>query len=431
MSRRSDPGAELIAHSDSPLGDQSAVADDVAPSATPTVRAASRKAAYWVVAAVGTLLVGVLMILIVGGSSTGGPPLASDNPAQAGGKALAEVLRQRGVSVVAADSLAEARDAAASAPEATLFFYDPTGYLGDDQLIEMAGLAEHTVVADPDFSTLQTLAPDVGFGGVGAAAEADASCAVPAARKAGQITPGTNTLSLAGDASGSLTGCFPSGGDTYALVQRQSGSTTLTLVAPTEVFSNDTIADFGNAALALNLLGEHETLVWYIPTLADVAVDGPPSLAELTPGWVTPVLSLAAVVALAAAVWRGRRFGAIVVENLPVVVKASETMEGRARLYARNSARLRALDALRIGTIDRLAHRLGLSRTASVDEVAGSVATTIGAKLHEVRFWLVDAVPSGDAELIRLSDHLLGLEHAVERATSFDSPHNAHGRTDT
>ena len=61
------------------------------------------------------------------------------------------------------------------------------------------------------------------------------------------------------------------------------------------------------------------------------------------------------LVFLAAAFWRGRRLGPLVVENLPVVVRASETMEGRARLYQKSSARLHALDALRIGAIQRLA----------------------------------------------------------------------------
>ncbi len=41
---------------------------------------------------------------------------------------------------------------------------------------------------------------------------------------------------------------------------------------------------------------------------------------------------------IAAAFWRGRRFGPLVVENLPVTVRASETMLGRARLYEKSRA---------------------------------------------------------------------------------------------
>ena len=76
---------------------------------------------------------------------------------------------------------------------------------------------------------------------------------------------------------------------------------------------------------------------------------GPPDIAALTPGWVTPVMLLLVRRLRRRRVWRGRRFGPLVVENLPVVVRAGETREGRARLYQRSSARLRAADALRIG----------------------------------------------------------------------------------
>ena len=106
-------------------------------------------------------------------------------------------------------------------------------------------------------------------------------------------------------------------------------------------------------------------------------------------------------------------FGPIVVENLPVVVRASETMEGRARLYSRAKARLRALDALRIGTVDRLARAVGLPRTATVDEVISAVSALTGRDRAGVAAVLLDATPHTDAELVRLSDELLALAAAV------------------
>ncbi|MEO6116297.1 MAG: hypothetical protein ABIP33_07930, partial [Pseudolysinimonas sp.] len=186
---------------------------------------------------------------------------------------------------------------------------------------------------------------------------------------------------------------------------------------------NGTIATKGNAALALNLLGAHHTLIWYISTYADLQQQGPAqTLGDLTPGWVTPLLLLLSLVGVAAAVWRGRRFGPIVVENLPVVVRASETMEGRARLYSRARARLRALDSLRIGTVERLARAVGLPRTATVGEVADAVAALTGRDRAEVANLLLDAVPGGDSELVRLSDDLLTLEAEVAGARP-GSPH--------
>ena len=125
------------------------------------------------------------------------------------------------------------------------------------------------------------------------------------------------------------------------------------------------------------MLGERPRLVWYTPSPDDAATDAPPTLGELTPGWVTPAILLLGTAALAAAVWRGRRFGPLVVERLPVVVRADETAEGRARLYQRADARGHALDALRVGTVDRIASTLALGRLASVDDVVAASAATL------------------------------------------------------
>ncbi|WP_241981147.1 DUF4350 domain-containing protein [Cryobacterium algoritolerans] len=390
-------------------------------SSTPTLRAALRRSGFWVAAGAGALLVAIIATALAGGSQSGGPPLAADNAARAGAMALVEVLRSQGVTVTAVDTLEKATAAASTSADPTLFYFDADGYLTRDQVRAMAGLASRIVVADPDFDTLQALAPGVGFGGVAASGSRAAGCDIPAAVKAGRLAPGGKTLTIAADALG-LTGCFPTGQDAFAVVERVEADSTITLVADTAVFSNDTIARNGNAALALNLLGAGSHLIWYLPTLADVARTGPPSLGELTPGWVTPTLVLLVLVALAAAVWRGRRFGPLVAENLPVTVRASETMEGRARLYARGSARLRALDALRVGSLQRLAAKVGLSRLAGLDEVILAVAAATGRSVGEVRSTLVDAVPASDRDLVALSDQIQDLERATARATTPPPP---------
>jgi hypothetical protein len=98
------------------------------------------------------------------------------------------------------------------------------------------------------------------------------------------------------------------------------------------------------------------------------------------------------------------------------VVRASETMEGRARLYERSNSRLHALDALRVGTVTRLATTCGLPRTASVGEVVDAVAALTGRDRTAVADILIDHVPSSDAELVHLSDQLLRLEVDAARA---------------
>ena len=92
-------------------------------------------------------------------------------------------------------------------------------------------------------------------------------------------------------------------------------------------------------------------------------------------------------------------------------------MEGRARLYQSSSARVRALDSLRIGAITRIGRMCGLPRAADVSEVTRTVATLLGRPLAEISGVLVDVLPTSDAELVRSSDALLQLESDVADAT--------------
>jgi hypothetical protein len=193
-------------------------------------------------------------------------------------------------------------------------------------------------------------------------------------------------------------------------------SAVVAVLGAKQVLANETVALHGNAALALNLLGSTPTLVWYLPSIDDVAVTGLPTIAQLTPPWVSSLALLCFCIAIAAAFWRGRRMGPLVIENLPVVVRASETMEGRARLYQRNSARRHALDALRIGSIERLAGQCGLPRTATTAEVIAAVGAITGRDLARLSGILLDAVPANDRELVRLSDELLEIERTVADA---------------
>src|SRR5690606_41722785 len=69
-------------------------------------------------------------------------------------------------------------------------------------------------------------------------------------------------------------------------------------------------------------------------------------------------LPILIVVVVLLAWWQGRRLGPLVTEPLPVVVRASETVEGRGRLYRSRRARDRAAEALRT---DRKSTRLNSS----------------------------------------------------------------------
>lgn len=388
----------------------------VATASTPTVRQSLRRVRFWLVTALIAILGAMAIILINGGIRGPGEPLGADNPAPSGAMALVEVLRDHGVTVTEAETFGAAAIAATD-NEATVFLHDPFLALDSQRLEQLAQAAATLVVVSPDFVTLDTLAPGVALAGVAAGGPLDAMCDLPTAQRAERLPAGLDTLALGDPAlEAGWSGCFPSPDGGFALVTGPSPKgTAVTLVPATEIFANETITRDGSAALALGLLGQHEHLVWYVPGIADLGGEAP-TLGELTPGWVTPLIVLLGVVTVCAGVWRGRRFGPLAVEDLPVTVKAGETMDGRARLYARTGSRLRALDNIRLGTVDRLARQLALGSAADVGEIADATAAAIAADRHHVRQVLVDAVPLTDADLVRLANQLQELELATARA---------------
>ena len=385
----------------------------IAVPTTPTIRSATRKSLFWILAVVFVVLIAVIGLAFTGASKAG-TPFSATNAGPTGSMAVAEVLRQQGVDVTVSGSLAATRTALDTTANSTLFLYDANRYLSEEQLRSVAALANHVVVLSPDFSQLTALAPEVGAAGVVNKKSLSSDCTSAAVNKAGVVTGAGNGYRLVvKDASATL--CLGSGKNVFSLINIERGTRTITVLGTTDALSNEHVADRGNAALALNLLGDNAKLVWYLPTIDDTAVSGEPSIAALTPPWVSSVMTLLALVAIAAAFWRGRRMGPLVIENLPVVVRASETMEGRARLYQKGAARRRALDSLRIGAIDRLAVLCGLPRLATVEEVIGAVSAITARDQAGIRSLLFEAVPGTDRYLVRLSDELLELERAVAR----------------
>lgn len=385
------------------------------PALTPTLRTAARGTRFWLGLAAVAALVVVLGTLLAGiGASTQGTPLAPDNPAPRGAQALAQVLQTHSVAVANPHGYAAALDELREAP-ATLLLIDRGGILDGERLRSLREAAATTVLIEPGFDALASLLPGAAAAGRPETTAPAAGCGLAAAVRASTVTAGDASYRLT-DASTYVT-CFADADGRALLVHDPATSTTA--LAASDILSNEQIVARGNAALALGLLGEHPALVWYQPTLADAVGGAPPSRAELTPGWVTPAVVVLIAAALAAALWRGRRLGPLVVENLPVAVPARETMEGRARLYARSSARLRAIDALRIGAVARLTRALGLPRSASVEQVVGSVSERTGRHPDAVWHVLIGAEPESDRELLGLSARLEELEVAV-RATVQD-----------
>ena len=155
---------------------------------TPRLRTTSRKALFWIAAAVVVIVVGVVSLNLAG-NAVEGPPLDPTSPYEAGSQAVAEVLRDQGVDVIVTTTLEEARAALGSGNESTLFFSNFEGYLTEDQVADAAGLASTVIVAEPILNELLEIAPEVAQAGTSSAPVA-AGCSALTSSTAPEITAG-------------------------------------------------------------------------------------------------------------------------------------------------------------------------------------------------------------------------------------------------
>lgn len=122
---------------------------------------------------------------------------------------------------------------------------------------------------------------------------------------------------------------------------------------------NDEITRVDNAGVAIRTLAPTDKVVWFQPTSVDDAYGGDDTTDDI-PDAIAPLVLLAGFGLLAAMLWRGRRFGALVTEPLPVVVKSDETTRSRGRLYHRSRAIDRSAAALRAHALQKISVTVGL-----------------------------------------------------------------------
>ncbi|MCC3280994.1 DUF4350 domain-containing protein [Arthrobacter caoxuetaonis] len=383
------------------------------PARTPgSLRRRLRAWRVWIILAL--VLAGGVALSLLTSAGEDRIPLSADNPAPDGAKAAASVLRAQGVDVVVPADYGAALEALESGG-ATLLLLDPNEYLDSGQLGRLAGAADKTVLVEPTFLQLAELAPDVAQAGLvpetllesGSAPAAD--CSAPAAAVAGSVTAGG--LAYRGPVT-----CFPVTGSSEpaAGLYASSADGSDTVFGFTGLLANETITRDGNAALALHVLGSTDTLVWYLPVPADILPGAAPANPfSLLPAWVDPLLIWTLVVAAAAIFWRGRRLGPLALEPMPVVVRAAETADGRARLYQDSRALDRAAANLRAATLVRLAARLRLGPGSTAAAVVDAAARSSGRSATDIDNLLNRHVPATDRDLVTWSQELLDLEEAI------------------
>jgi len=339
-----------------------------------------------------------------------------------GSHALTDILGERGFQVTRAYSpdraLAAVGTARRTAPAATLVITSP-GLLTATARRQLAGVRADLLIVAPGPAALGTLAPSV-FVASHPGADRDSllspRCGLTAARLAGTANVAGYTYS---GGTGTI-GCYPSGGYPSLVSFIESGRT-VTILGSGDPLSNAYLGRNGNAALALNLLSATRRIVWLTPEppQAVSAAPGPGqggagrSGPSLLPAGVLLLLLQLCVAVLLTALWRARRFGPLITERLPVVVRASETVEGHARLYQARRARERAAQVLRDAMLDRVRPAVGLARDATPDAVVDLIASRSRLIPEQVGTLLHGPPPGSDAELVDLARSLDELEREV------------------
>ncbi|MFD7680951.1 DUF4350 domain-containing protein [Streptomyces sp. NPDC060187] len=387
-------------------------------SASPTARQVWTRTRGVVLALV-VLLVAAVVIAVVRSDARHGrlDPRSAD---PLGSRAVAELLADQGVSTRVVTTLGQAR--AAAGPDTTLLIAAPDLLTERQQTLLHTATANsggRTVLVAPGRPSVGTLAPGVSADpAVSFDSTLSPDCALPAARRAGSAdTGGVRYTTTAPDADA----CYPSDGrpTLLRLPARSGNGDTVVLGAP-DILSNERLDEQGNASLALQLLGSRSHLVWYLPSLSDTSATdaGDRSFFDLLPsGWLWGTLQLFVAAALAA-LWRARRLGPLVPEQLPVAIRASETVEGRARLYRKANARDRAATALRSTTRTRLAPLVGVppAQAHAPEALLPALSAHLdgdGQALHQLLF---GPPPHDDAALISLADQLDALAREVRHS---------------
>lgn len=330
----------------------------------------------------------------------------SDDPRSStatGAGALAQLLRDQGVGLSTVDGV----DEAARFTDATssLVVANPDRLSAAEAARLVAAAPGRLVLLRPRQAALAAFGVPATVvdttGGVSAP-----GCGDPDAQRAGSIAVSDAAPSYRPSVTPD-SACYPTGPG-FAQLRLPLGAVRVDLLGGG--LGNSQLAHEGNASFATSALGSQPRVVWLMATRAAVPGTRKPTL---LPGWWEMAVVQAFLAVVVLGVWRGRRLGPILVEALPVTVRASETVVGHGRLYYRLGARARAAQALRAAAQRRLARRFGHAHDP--DQLSAVLAGRTGRDVRSVYDVLYGAPPEDDGQLRDLAVELDQLEQEASR----------------
>lgn len=365
--------------------------------------------------------------------------------------ALAQVLQEQGVEIQLSRSAEETTELMEKHPEATVTIFEVGPPPPAEVIEEVSGAEREVIWLAPSPETLEGLfgaqapellpAPTQGLFDSALPLAADPegdlpSCASEAGRAAESLrTSGTVfagdlvtddavdpcfTLSSAPEPAGEGSEQIPSA----ALLDTQHG----TFFGSPTALTNQHITTAGHATLGLHLFGQNDQLIWYTPTGADLTESTQEQWAspwDYIPTWVAPLMWWLLICTAVLILVEGRRHGPIISEALPVEVPASESAEGRGRLYQSANATRESARALRSAHLLRTGRLLRLGPLPAEQTVIDALARQVGQPPSRVADELDAGRVGSNASLVRFAQRLLAQENELRVRLGF-SPGAGH-----
>lgn len=357
----------------------------------------------------GTLLT-VLILILLSQASVGGQ-YDPRNSGPAGAAALVALIQQEGVVV----NVHTAHASPAGGSGVTVVITAGNN-LQKPQFDELLSRSPHRVIlagfSAPQLARLGL--PVTGYFGPSDAL-LEPECDYPIARKAGNIENPGVLYQVQGSSAQAKYTCYAANAQSTAAAYLQFDIDGVEVAVIGGGFENRALSSKGsaepqgNAAFMMMAFGQDRIVSWWVvpqPRVEGGNRDrsGSPSL--LPPGAVWVVLTGIALLVVVG-VWRGRRLGPIITERLPVVVRASETVEGHGRMYHRLRSYDRAAEHLRTGVLARLGRRFGTNDPARLAEIVAERGRIPASAAHHA---FAGPPPTTEIELLELKQLLHRIE---------------------
>ncbi len=370
----------------------------------PNLSTRSRRTAWVVVFALAV----VATALIIGAPASSRPPLDPRSTTPDGTKALALLLNGLGAHV----------DLGRTAPSSTdgvaLVLQDHLNESDRSRLNAWVNRGGRLVTTDPA-SNLAGVAPDqstrdrilggripLGLG---------PKCAIPALSAVGTINPDGDILLHAGP---NQTGCFPAGSG-FLVVARDQGAGTVVIVGGPAIWENGNLGDADNSVLAASLLAPTPgTNVTFIGQ-SQFGAGNRGLLSLISPRVKEALWGLLGAFALLV-LWKARRLGRPVPEELPVELPGSGLVAATGNLLQESRQRSHAASILRSDLKQLMVDRMGIDPKLSDESAAEVVSARAGIPLERVGAALLGPPPRSDDELVALAVSLEEIRQEVVNA---------------